>query len=191
MKRLRQKKYWPPILLLFLSLSLYSLDFSNKEAPPVSPEPTTKTNTIQAKPEKTLPMAATIPSTLDGTPSPFATLPTSVPTGASVPLLPTTPPAMPSIPSIPNFSPPLPSVPGQPAGTQVPTVRTLTLAGILYRPGNGNLAIITDGQQEVMVEENTTSPWGYVSKITPESIRLNGETMWLDRDSERNTRRSL
>lgn len=117
----------------------------------------------------------------EGIPSPFATLSTLATTPSSP-----TPTGLPPIPQLPTgggFSPVallgpngiLPTT-GAPflSGSPQPV---LTVKAVFYKEDGNNIAVVSDGKDDVVVTEGQTVRWGYVSTISKSNIIVDGKVV--------------
>lgn len=117
----------------------------------------------------------------EDSPSPFALLNDFTTNTSAVNSL-AAPPLAPQIPNnMPVFSTDfeLPSMPIM-SGIAAASGKGVSLKAILYKHGHSNMAILDDGISEFIVIEGKTSPVGYVSKITANTVILDDRILILE-----------
>lgn len=188
MDNTRKKQLVKPMILILFSLVLYGADtFYSQHADQeelanqkkqvkqaqVTPVPTPKGNDILFIPRAVVP--------LETIASPFALLTDATST------IHKSPPAVPGSPILPlpntanlpvfpigsGFSAPIFGNAGMPG-------RDVVLKAILYRPGEGNMAILDDGTREVIGIEGKMTEWGYISEITQHTVTIDGLLLSLN-----------
>lgn len=100
--------------------------------------------------------------------SPFQKMPANVNDGA--PEAPASAPLKPYIPvpsSPPSFAPGAPLPPN--AVAALPSVKSVIWSG-----DSSNVAILSDGSNDIMVEVGQATRWGSIDDITPEGVYING-----------------
>lgn len=185
----RKKQLVKPMILLLFSLVLYGADllYSHKADQEELANQKKQTKHVQTIPVSapkgnsivTNPSVAAVPP-LETIPSPFALLSTTPSTANDGPGVPGSPLLNP--PTTANF-PIFPTSSGFSASSfnnaSTPG-RDVVLKAILYKPGETNMAILSDGTNEVIAVEGKVTEWGYISEITQHTVTIDGLLLSLD-----------